>query len=253
MNTSDFISPNDILADVLVEVQDEELKMGFSKGWYNAQIQRAVEELAYDTFFDKKTLDVDFPRESLMMKMPKNAFNIKEMYLFNGECKPGDSVKVYWKRQFNNKNGGKYTASRTDDNGSSALDPFYSSKSSGGGTYNTNLFYYNIQNGMIMFSSNGKSYSKVRIIYNGTGGAIDETPYILRYLRQAVIDYVTLQQFKAMKTRDRNMYRTMYTDKYSELYSIPNGTWYKAERRVKTLDTLERETLKQYVGRMNIV
>ncbi len=54
----DFVTVNEILADVLKIVQDTDFKIN-SKGWYTSQIQQALEELSFDTFF--LTINRTFP------------------------------------------------------------------------------------------------------------------------------------------------------------------------------------------------
>ena len=56
MGTSDFVSVNNILADVLIMVNDETMRnYGFNRGYYISSIQKALEELALQTFFDVQT------------------------------------------------------------------------------------------------------------------------------------------------------------------------------------------------------
>ena len=81
MNANDFVSIDHILADVTATVNDAEYKKGFSKGWYVSRIQDAMQELSFDTFWLKIQQDIEIP-ESCQIPMPKNVFNIREIYLY---------------------------------------------------------------------------------------------------------------------------------------------------------------------------
>lgn len=255
MNIGDYISINQILSDVLMLTDDEELKKGMTLGYYKSQIQQALEELAFDTFFDEQTDDVKLDSEfstRLTLEMPKNAFNIREMYMFNGNCcTPSSSVIVHWKRLFNNKPGGtQYTAKRVDG-GREQRDPFFPVDTTDISFPSTNLHYANIQNGLIMFSSNCSDYTHVRLIYNGTGGAIGDALVIPRFLRQAIIDFATEKALSVLKAKDPRKYRTLWIDTSNKLNDQVNGSWVKAERRVKSLDTFQRDTIREWIGRPN--
>ena len=62
MNISkeNMISPLEILSDVLKLADDESFKDN-SKGYYMSLIQQALQELAFDTFFDVRTEFFDVP------------------------------------------------------------------------------------------------------------------------------------------------------------------------------------------------
>lgn len=268
MDTSDKISVNLLLADILSFVDDESTRgHGFNKGYYISGIQKAVEELAYDTFFDVQTEDILLKEENkknLAVEMPLNAFNIREMYLFNcccssddngvcGCCKPSSSVIVHWKRLYNNRGkGSAYTAKRVD-RGRDNKDPFYNSDGDIGTSTSppNNLYYANVQNGLIMLSSNSTGYTHLRLVYNGTGGAIGDEPVIPRFLRNAIVDYVVERTLRALSAKDRVRWRVLWGDSYARLNDEKNGSWIKAERRIKTLDTWKRDTMREYTGRMN--
>jgi len=269
MDTADKVSVNLLLSDILSFVGDESMREhGFNKGFYVSSIQKAVEDLAYETFFDVQTTDLPLQEENkqnLAIEMPPNCFNIREIYLFNCTCSdasdttvhscctPSSSVIVHWKRLYNNAGKGKsYTAKRVTS-GRSSTDPIYGVDGLG----NTNdfptgnLYYANIQNGLIMLSSNSASFSYIRLVYNGTGGAIGDEPIIPRFLRSVIVDYVTERVFRALTAKEPRKYRALWADSYARLSDERNGSWVKAERRIKSLDTFKRDTMRQWTGRMN--
>ncbi len=86
MNINDFVSVDHLLADILSTVDDEKLRRGLTKGWYVSRIQKALQELAFDTFFSEVTLDLTLNRDTLSMEMPEGIFNIREIYLYNDKC-----------------------------------------------------------------------------------------------------------------------------------------------------------------------
>ncbi len=234
----DCVSPEDILSLALVQCGDEQLRNGFTRGFYISLIQRGLEELAFDTFFDVVTEDVDMDSTCFQVDMPCNMFNVREVYLFNGTCSPNSSVQVYWKRLFNNGSGGSnYTAARRDM-GSNSDDPFFPTS-----FIPTNLYYANIYNGKIMFSSNCGGWAKVRLVGNGCGSAIGDQPVIPRFFRAVLADFVSECYFRVQMSKDRN-YATDWKVYENRLYDPRKGSWKKAEDRVKMLSTWKRDTLR---------
>lgn len=255
MHINNFVSSNEILSDVLMITNDEELRQGLTRGYYKSQVQQALEELAFETFFDEITDDIKLDSEfdtRLNFEMPKNAFNIRQIYLFNSDCcSPESSVIVHWKRQFNNNPGGtNYTGKRVDNN-RAQRDPIYPTDTSDVTFPSSNLYWANIQNGLIMFSSNCSGFTNLRLIYNGTAGAIGDEPIIPRFLRQAVVDYATEKALRILKTKEPRKYRNAWLDVNAQLNDPRNGSWIKAERRVKSLDTWQRDSIKEWIGKPN--
>ncbi len=252
MNANDFVSINHILSESLTRHNDEALRNGFSRGWYVSRIQDAIQELAFDTFFFEITRDFDFP-DNFILEMPKDAFNIKEIHLFNGGCcKPESSSVVHWKRTYNNKGGGTdYTARIKEIGESGYFDPFlpnegYSRNSYYGGV----KLFANIQNGMIMFSSDSSSYEKVRLIYNSMGGEIGDLPIIPRFFERAVNDYVSHKYYESMQSRDPRLYGSLENKYYARLNDPRDGSWKKARMRSTSMDSWEKESMNEYISSM---
>ena len=87
LSPQNFVSVNEILADVIKVVKDDSFKLN-SKGWYTSQIQQSLEELSFDTFFDEQHQAFDMP-ENLRLELPKGSFNLRQIFVFNGsECTP---------------------------------------------------------------------------------------------------------------------------------------------------------------------
>lgn len=254
MNSNDFVSANHILAELLQTVNDRSLKKGFNKGWYVSRIQDALQELAFDTFFDEITMDFDFPQKTLNLEIPSNAFNIREIHLYNGSCcSPDVSQVVHWKRLYNNHGGKQGYTSRVKDSGErGSTDPFLPDD------YNQNYHYYfygskyyaNIQNGVIMFGRDCASYSKVRLVFNGMGGEIGDEPIIPRFFERAINDYVEERFYNAMKSREPRKFRVLWSDAYQRLNDPAVGSMKKARMRIASMDTWEKESLQEYISAM---
>ena len=55
---------------------------------------------------------------------------------------------------------------------------------------------------------------------------------------------------RAMYSKDPS-YRVRYLDASNALNKPYDGSWAKAQYRVKSMDTWERDSMKEYFGRMN--
>ena len=253
MTANDFVSIDHILADVTSTVNDAEYKKGFSKGWYISRIQDAMQELSFDTFWLKIQQDVEIP-ESCQIPMPKNVFNVREIYLYSGNiCEPASSQVVYWKRLFNNTNGGGGYTAKVKDDGSNPGDLFQPNQR----IYNRNSngmygpkYYYNVLNGLLMLSESCKGYANLRVVYNGMGVENGDMPVIPRFFERAVVDYVEERFYNAMKSRDPRTFRGLWNDSFTRLNDLRNGSWNKAKKRIKSMDSQEKESMEEYISSM---
>lgn len=263
ISAENMISPDEILSDVLKLANDEGLKDN-SKGYYYSLIQQALQELAFETYFDVRTEFFDVP-ENLNLPMPLGAFNLREMYLYNGsECNFDTAQNVYWKRNYFTKGNG----SLSRDNGTSNRnDPFFQNRRlingnpslrRSGDVVNSisTVYYYNVQRGNIMFSSNALSFEKVAIVFNGTGGNIGEVPFVPQFLREAVKGWVLDPVYKikiAMSEGgpDFNKWQTLWGMNEQQLRKPYTGSWDIAELRVKSMDSKAREDMKEYMSRLD--
>jgi hypothetical protein len=253
MNSSNlnFVTSNEILADVLKLVQDEGFKMN-SKGWYNSQMQQGLSEMAFDTYFDERSETVDIP-DNCRVQMPSGAFNIKNLYLVNGDdCSIENSTPVYYKRNFiNSASGNGYVANNKGDNSS---DPFHKNTLSKSG--GQNLFYYAVQNGEIMLSSNCRGFKKLFIQFSGVGTDIGEVPYIPVFMRQAIKDYVSVQALTVkvamVPSADLNRWSMLLNkaENSLDIQEMREGSWLKARRRIKKLDFKQRNDIKERMQKM---
>ena len=203
MNISkqNMVTPNEILSDATAYCGEEDFKI-ISRGFFMSLLQRAVQELAFDTFFDERTETFNVP-ENLNLEMPKGAFNIRQMYLFSGdECNIANSQNVYWKRNYYTKGNGYLARDKVGNH----RDPFYENRSFGNddGPYANDpslrrtgklssirqTYFYNIQSGMIMLSSTCRNFEKIAIVFNGVGANIGDVPFVPMLFREAVTSWV---------------------------------------------------------------
>ena len=187
--------------------------------------------------------------------MPENVFNIREIYLYSGDfCNPKNTQVVYWKRLFDNSySGDGYTAKVKDDGSNSAdiyqpnqrilqhnMQGFYGPK-----------FYYNVgDDKTIMLSKECLSFPYLRIRFNGMGVPNGDLPTVPRFFERAVVDYVKLKFYDAMKSRDPKIYRALWGDAKDDLENLVNGSWNKARKRIKSMDSAEKESMEEYISSM---
>ena len=254
MTSHDFVSVDHLLAEITATVNDVEFRNGFSKGWYTSRIQDAMQELSIDTFWQKITQDFEMPT-SCRIQMPENTFNLRELYLYNGTlCNPQRTQVVYWKRLFDNSYDGTGYTAKVKDDGSNAADLFQPNQRlmqhNLQGFYGPK-YYYNISSdGVVMFSTECKEFPYVRMRFNGMGVPNGELPIIPRFFERAVVDYVEEKFYNAMKSRDPRMYRPLWVDATTKLNDLTSGSWNKARKRIKAMDTLEKESMEEYISSM---
>ncbi|PHS03991.1 MAG: hypothetical protein COA88_14665 [Kordia sp.] len=261
-----FVTSNEILADVLKVVGDVELRFN-SKGYYVSQIQQALEELSFDTFFDERNESFDIS-SNLRVELPKGAFNIKQVYLFRGDdCNFGSQSQiVYHKRNFINDGSGNNYVARDKYNND---DPFYrsrnhsvhdaghhSSQHNNNGHGINNLFFYGIQQGVVMLSDSCRKFEKVMIVFNGMGADIGDMPVIPNFFRQAVKDFVSRAALDSIISASIgtplfNQWQAVQNTISVRLEKPYDGSWAKAEHRLKVLDNKHREDLKEYLSSMD--
>jgi len=258
-----MISPGEILSDVLKQIDDESFKDS-SKGYYMSLIQQALSELAFDTFFDERTETFPVP-ENLNLEMPKGSFNIRQLYLYSGtECNIENSQNVYWKRNYYTKGNGFLARDKGYNNNN---DPFYDSRTFGryenpylrrvnnGKSSISEAFYYNVQGGVIMLSASCKRFENIAIVFNGTGADIGDVPFIPQLFREAIKMWVLDSALKVKMAMavgaDFNKWQTLWSINNNLLRKPYTGIWEEAQVRAKSIDSKQREDLKEYLGRLN--
>jgi hypothetical protein len=262
MNTGRYHKPEIIISKAASLVGDSSYEFK-SKAGYISIVQKAIEELAITTYFEETWKSFEFP-ENLTLEMPGDCFNIRDIYLFDGQaCDIGKSRKVYWKRNYYTEGKG-YVANDKWENGN---DPFYPSHNMyPGGAYPDNLasrsliryqnnpgniYFYNIQNGNIMFSSSCKNAGqRIMLHYNGLGCEFGEAPLIPALYRTAIEDYVCEFVLREKMAVTPSQATTQLWKIYDNRLNNPmNGSWKEAEMRAKKMNASQRQELNTYLGR----
>lgn len=259
-----FLTANEILSDVLKWVDDERYEIN-SSGFYISLVQQALEGLAFDTFFDTKQFDCPFPKDDLRLEMPIGSFNMKHIYIYNGaSCDIRQAQKVWYKANYYRTGGkGQYFA---DNRATGSRDPFFPNH----GVHDREIhlhnpmniprpgnldhtYFYNIQNGIIVFSSVCRNFEKVHLEFNGTGCDIGEVPIIPQFLREAVQDFVAESTLRIRMAKDSRAWSSLWSVYAKRLnrdqeYGIATGSWYRAGYRVRNMSASKRADLLEYFG-----
>jgi CDGSH-type Zn-finger protein len=120
----------------------------------------------------------------------------------------------------------------------------------------SNLYFYSMQNGMMMFSENCRGFQKIMIVYNGIMSNINEAPIVPQFFRQAVKDWVTVKalEIKLTDVVGTNAYGHWIgmLGRYENSLNKPyDGSWAKAEHRAKQMNAKERQDIKEYFTKLN--
>lgn len=237
-----LMTPDYVIADVTPIINDEGMQR-YSHGWYLSQIQQALEELAYDTRFDKKEWTGVIPADRIL-EMPADFWTEDAVFLYDGDdCHAGNITNVYYARGFSNYKGATMKMQRGVTN-----DPIM-----GNTTHHANdLHFYSRVNGNMHFSQ-ACAGRKVFIKYRGSGTPIGETPMVPQEFRQAVKNYVTINALTAMLHEDFNKWNpillTIKGDQFGGRYGhMDDGAWLKAKRRANAISQKQSRDLATYMG-----
>ena len=244
LSFDNYISPNEILADVLQIVNDEEFKL-FRIGWYQRQVHEGLKKLNYQAPYLELYKDFEMPT-NLILDVPSGAFGINDIFLWNGEnCVLESSVRVFHKANFHQSGKSMgYTARNKPD----MDDPFIFGMPSG-----NDMYFYNIHLGTIVFSDACAQYSNVRVVYNGFPKATGMVNYIPDYCREALVSYVVERVYYAMQGRDL-AYQRLWQAAKIDLHSSPEpgqpSKWSMAVKMLKKLDKKHMDDLAEYLSKM---
>jgi len=249
MNASSlsYHTVNEILSDALLKAGDKKMKY-MSEGYYTSQIQRALQELSFDSFFQKKEVSFDLNPECREVVMPKGCFNLLEVFAYNGECRPENGVLVWYKRGFT----GNVLAR---DQWNNDKDSFYPTRGNGGPP--SDLFFFGVRNGVLHFSESCKPYSKVLLRFNGLICDPGENPCVPMFFREAVIDFVAKQSLIARigdedtPTEMISRWQFLLNEVKASMDMPHTGTWAEAIYRAKNLDNKLRRDMAEYMMRLD--
>jgi len=246
----DLLSIDEVIADVLLEVDDVEQRK-LTPGYYVSQVKYALDELGFATFFVDVTRDVIMPHD-LLIEWPKGCFNLDKIWAYTGT--PDDvqyKQPVYWKRNFNTR--GKDTGYTADSNEGNISDPFIIAPS-----HFVSELFFNVRAGIIHLSDTCDVYDYIRLQFAGTPSSVLDVAKIKivpPMVRKAVEQWVVERAAKALKgkydtARDQK-YRRIQSDAAIQLdeYGL-NGAWHEAKMRLKKVDTKMMNDFIEYNSKM---
>lgn len=248
MNISDlsYHTVDQILSDALLKAGDKNMKH-MSKGYYTSQIQRCLQKLSFDTFFSEKDKSYDISSSTNSIKLPKGAFNLKEVFVYNGECNEQNGNLVWFKRGFSGNVLGRDSWNNDDDN-------FYPTRSGG---LPSGLYFFGVRNGELFFSESCKKFTKVKLRFNGLICDPGETPCVPMFFREAVIDFVAKQSLIArIGDEDTPMdmvarWQFLLNEVKQSMDKPYDGTWASAVYYSKRIDTKLRKDISEYMLRLD--
>ena len=250
-----MITPNEILADVLMYFQDESYFL-FTKGYYISQMQQALQEISLDTLFQTVTKDIAIGGR-LRIPIPEGCYNLREIYVYSGDgCNIENLHNVFWKRRYQtNGDGNGYTSENNEQNSN---DPFFPNFNSdifnGTNNIDNDLYYFNVINGDIHLSQSCVDYDTLRVVFNGLMTKMGDVPSIPVLFREAVKQWTIVNCLQKLRARGDDKYkvwRDLYKEEYQVLTTPFEGTWDKAKMRAERLDIKKLRDMKEYLSSIN--
>lgn len=246
-SASGYVSPDEIMADVTSFIDDEGMKQ-LSEGFHLSSIQKALSELAFDTYFDQRLFTAPVP-DCLKVDLPDGLFNIEHVYLYNGsDCNVAGRRKVWYARNYTRFGGGTFK----EQQGLNGGDPFMEDTTARSGE----IPYYNAKGGVLMLSGACKGYENVLVEYRGMGCPIGETPFIPHMFRRAVTDWVTWEALKVLKARGWAPAQSLLVDVKRDLFGgngpLEVGSWMEAKRRARAIDIGARNDIAKYLSNLSL-
>lgn len=244
INPQNLLSIKDILADVLVNLDDES-QSKLTPGFYNASVKNCLDDLGFESPFYEVVTDTEMP-DDLILDMPVGCYNLKQINIFTGTP---DDIKyvenVYWKKRA--KTQGKETGYTADIHHWNVSDPFFRVAINA-----WSLYYFSIQNGTIYLSDACQYFDYVRTVYDGMASKnLTSVAMIPPEVRKAVVLWVTEKCAGALKLKD-NRYRSVQIDSAAQLdeYGL-GGAWHEAKQRLLRLDSKKLRDAIEYRSKLN--
>jgi hypothetical protein len=246
-NPSNFVSINEVLADILVLVNDEEQDK-LTPGFYRAQVKYALDELGFEApFYEAPPVDIALP-DNLIVDYPVGCYNLKQIHVYSGTP---DNVQflqnVYWKKGGHSR--GKGTGLTADSHPWTFWDPYCKVQLS------NHLFwryYFTVHNGRITLSDSCANFDYVRMIFDGIPSKhLDNIKMIPPEVRHAVMLWAAKRclTFLFNKERGLSVPLQMVTKDLDE-FGL-DGAWHQAKNRIRNLDKkLWRDTI-EYNSKLN--
>ena len=246
INYQNLLSVQEILADVLIAVNDESTHL-LTTGFYIAQVKLGLDELGFSVSFLPVTEDYPMP-EFLTLEMPKGCFNLHTIHIYNGTPDAVSySENVYWKKNVQTR--GKGTGSTSNVHPWNISDPFFKTPHI---DHSFGLYYFSVQNGIIRLSDDCANYPYVRLTYDGIPSKqLDMVKMVPPEVRKALVLWVIEKCASYLKIRD-GRYSKIQADAAQQLdeYGL-NGAWHEAKMRLLKLDKKKLKDSILYNSRFN--
>jgi hypothetical protein len=244
INPANFLSINEVLADVLVILDDQDQSL-LTPGFYRAQVRNGLDELGFDISFLPVTNDYEIP-DDLIVEMPKGCFNLRQIHLFTGTPdNVGYVENCYWKKGRHTR--GANTGMTADVHHYNVTDPFIRVN-----VDECSLYYFSVQNGQIYLSDACSNFDYVRLTFDGIPSMnLDDVKMIPPEVRKAIVLWVTDKCAGALKMRDAR-YRIIQSDAINQLdeYGL-SGAWHEAKMRLRRLDSKQMKDIIEYNSKLN--
>lgn len=237
MQHNAYITPNEILADVLSLIKDKEMRQN-TPGWYRSQVEQSLQELGFDTLYSLYTQINTFGTNPVNpFALPMGCISVKELYAFIGDCCDTTIfTPVRWKRNFNDSPNG-----------------------SGRGTFERRNIYFensipfaNIYSGGIHFNEVCFTvYEHYKLIYHGVLMDLEDCPIVPLFARQGIKWWVIYNAIPTLMDFGRDMgLRTLYAEATKHVQDDMDGEWHKAIRRSQQMSEYERREMRAYYSTM---
>lgn len=219
---NDFITINSILADVLLDCDDEATRLR-TPGFYSWHLGHGLSKLGYETRKGKDSV-IELGVADGRVSIPREVMDIHAVYGYDGEYNSTTATKIYPKDFVED---GKHTDSHhVGDDASS-------------------LHFYSLQEGVMLLSS-ACNFSKIRLTITELTGK----EAIPSYLHEVLRTYTTLQFCRSMRIRNPQLVG-MARELGNELYRPYTGLWPMAERFMNELTRDQKELMRRHWDRGN--
>lgn len=239
------IPAEDIIADVMVALNDEGYTRGLTPGFYLERVKQVVHNLHIKLYLRREYQDFDIP-DNLVIPVPDDFFNTNEAYLHYGECcTPIGSTRLLWKRQLRNSPGGKNFTATQNVNGQA--DPYSWQNMYGWlDSQIPGFFYGNIDSGNIMLSSNVRGcFTKLRLIYNSMGGNAYTVPMVPRIIHELVTALTIFETVPYLIVKYPKEYKDLYTIYDRKLNTPYEGLMDKYRTILNAMSSWEQQNFNE--------
>lgn len=249
MTQSGYVSAEEIIADVTSIIDDQHMRE-LSKGFHLSQIQQALAELAFDTYFDDKVWTTPVT-DNLIIDAPKGLVSIDGMFVFPGtECEAGAAQKVHYASGYVRYGNSVFR----NDRPSQMNDPIYGPLVLPSTA--VSILYYGLLDGAIFLSDACSAFGTLMIKGRGMGCEFGSAPVIPNELREAVKNKAAMAALTVLLARDPNRWNLVLMnikrDHFGGQGTFDVGTWKQAARRVQNMGNDQITAVNNYLTTLGV-